>query len=142
MTESTMYWLTRLDGIHHLFNNLGVLTFIVLFISFVTYAVTGCIKGCNARWNRDDHLDPDWQAANNCQKVARPVMLCALALTITLSLVQVFIPTTREMAAIKVVPVIASPENCTKLKSMSNDILDVAAEWLKDIKTNKKEKKN
>jgi hypothetical protein len=46
------------------------------------------------------------------------------------------------MAAIKVVPVVASPENCQKLKAMNSDILDVAAEWLKDLKENKKEKKN
>jgi hypothetical protein len=48
-----------------------------------------------------------------------------------------FIPTTREMAAIKVVPALASPENCKKLKTISSDILDVAADWLKDIKGKK-----
>lgn len=142
MTESTMYWLTRLDAINSLFHSLGVLSFITLFISFMAYIITGLIKGCSARWNHDDHVDPDWRAADNCQKTARPVMIGALILTVAISLMQVFIPTTREMAAIKVVPVVASPENCQKLKAMNSDILDVAAEWLKDLKENKKEKKN
>lgn len=142
MTESTMYWLTRLDAVNNLFHSLGLLAFVTLFITFATYVITGLIKSCSARWNHDDHVDPDWQAADNCQKTARPVMIYALILTIAISLVRVFIPTTREMAAIKVVPVIASPENCQKLKAMNSGILDVAAEWLKDIKENKKEKKN
>ena len=142
MTESTMYWLTRLDAVNNLLHSLSLLAFVTLFITFATYVITGLIKGCSARWNHDDHVDPDWQAANNCQKTARPVMIYALILTVAISLVRVFIPTTREMAAIKVVPVIASPENCQKLKAINNDILNDAAEWLKDLKENKKEKKN
>lgn len=142
MTESTIYWLTRLDAINNLISSLGMLAFVTLFVTFVTYIITSLIKGCSARWNHDDHVDPDWQAADNCQRATRPVMICALVLSVALSLVKVFIPTTREMAAIKVIPVVASPENCQKLKAMNSDILDVAAEWLKDLKENKKEKKN
>ena len=45
-----------------------------------------------------------------------------------------FTPTTKEMIAIKVIPQIASTENVDKIKGISKDMLDITAEWLKDMR--------
>ena len=50
------------------------------------------------------------------------------------SLARTFTPTTKEMIAIKVIPQITSVDNVEKIKDVSKDMLDVTAEWLKDMR--------
>ena len=50
------------------------------------------------------------------------------------SLARTFTPTTKEMIAIKVIPQIASTENVEKIKDISKDMLDITADWLKDMR--------
>ena len=50
------------------------------------------------------------------------------------SFARMFTPTTKEMIAIKVIPQIASTENVDKIKGISKDMLDITAEWLKDMR--------
>ena len=141
MNETAMYWITRLDGIRSLLNGSGVLCGVVFFVGALFWAVSASIRNSNERYNRDDHVDSDWAQANAVANTAKPFAIWGLALSIALSVAHVFIPTTREMVAIKVVPAIASPEMCEKLKDVSRDFVDVAAEWLKDVKAGDKERK-
>ena len=137
MTESTMYWLTRLDHAHSFLTGFGCLLCIVGILTTVVSVVAWAIRSANAQYNTKTYADSDWTAANSILKITRPIAILAVSLCIAVDAVKVFIPTTREMAAIKVVPALASPENCQKLKTISSDILDVAADWLKDIKGKK-----
>ena len=137
MTESTMYWLTRLDHVHSFLNGFGALLAIVGIITTAASIVAWAMRSANAHYNTENHIDLDWKFANGVLKIIRPIAVLAVSLCITVDVLTVFIPTTREMAAIKVVPALASPENCQKLKTISSDILDVASDWLKDIKGKK-----
>lgn len=129
-----MYWITRLDGIRSLLSGSGVLCGVVFFASALFWAVAASIRKANERYNRDDHVDSDWAQSSAIANTAKPFAIWGLALSTAFSVAHVFIPTTREMAAIKVVPAIASPEMCEKLKDVSRDFVDVAADWLKDVK--------
>lgn len=137
MTESTMYWLTRLDHVHNFLHGFGCLLCITALLTTLTSVIAWIIRNANAYYNTESHVDPDWKFANGILKITRPIAVLAVSLCIAINILTVFIPTTREMAAIKVVPALASPENCQKLKTISSDILDVAADWLKDIKGKK-----
>ena len=44
---------------------------------------------------------------------------------------------TKEMIAIKVIPVVATPDNCEKVKNVSKDFLNVTAKWMEDLKKSK-----
>ena len=137
MTESTMYWLTRLDHVHSFLHGFGCLLCITALLTIVTSVIAWIVRTANTQYNTERHVDSDWKIANNVLKITRPIAVLAVLLCIAFDAMKVFIPTTREMAAIKVVPALASPENCQKLKTISSDILDVTADWLKDIKGNK-----
>ena len=137
MTESTMYWLTRLDHVRIFLNGFGCLLAIVGTLTTAVSIVAWAMRSANAHYNTESHVDLDWKFANGVLKIIRPIAVLAVSLCIAVDALTVFIPTTREMAAIKVVPALASPENCQKLKTISSDILDVTADWLKDIKGNK-----
>lgn len=137
MTELTMYWLTRLDHAHSFLSSFGCLLAIVGLLTTIVSIVTWAIRDANAHYNTENYVDSDWKIANSILKITRPIAVLTVSLCIAVDAVKVFIPTTREMAAIKVVPALASPENCQKLKTISSDILDVAADWLKDIKGKK-----
>lgn len=137
MTESTMYWLTRLDHAYSFLTCFGCLLGIIGLLAVTVSIVTWVVRNANAHYNTENHVDLDWKIANDVLKIARSIAILAVLLCLIVESVKVFIPTTREMAAIKVVPALASPENCQKLKTISSDILDVAADWLKDIKGKK-----
>ena len=141
MNETTMYWITRLDGIRSLLDGLGVLCGVVSVLGALFWVVAASVRKANELYNLDDHVDSYWAQANAIANTAKPFALWGLALWTALSVAHVFIPTTREMVAIKVVPEIASPEMCEKLKDVSSDFVDVAAEWLKDVKGGNKERK-
>lgn len=90
VTESMMYWITRLDGINTLF---GLTTFITIVISIITHVV---ILG-------DTYTKEETAAEWHKYKKARwlsyfSVIACVLGL--------VFVPTTKEMAMIYAVPAI------------------------------------
>ena len=141
MNETTMYWITRLDGIRSLLSGLDVLCSVVLVASGLFWIVAASIRKVNEPYNRDGHIDSDWANANAIVKSSKPLAIWGLVLSIAFSVAHVLIPTTREMVAIKVVPAIASPEMCEKLKDVSKDFVDVAASWLKDVKGEIKEGK-
>lgn len=141
MTETTMYWITRLDWVRSLLNGSGVLCAVVSFVGALFWVIAASIRKVNEQYNQDDHVDSDWAQANAIANTAKPFALWGLALSAALSVAYVFVPTTREMVAIQVVPAIASPEMCEKLKDVSRDLVDVAAEWLKDVKAGDKEMK-
>lgn len=141
MTETTMYWITRLDWVRSLLNGSGVLCGLVFFVGALFWVIAASIRKANERYNLDDYVDSDWEMANAIANTAKPFALWGLALSTALSVAYIFIPTTREMVAIQVVPAIASPEMCEKLKDVSRDFVDVAAEWLKDVKAGDKEMK-
>ena len=138
MTETTMYWLTRLDAINSFFNGIGFVSFVIAFVGAIVCIVAFIVRQSNGRYNHENHIDRDYAEADNILKVVRPIAVWFAIICCVITIGQIFIPTSREMAAIKVVPLIASPKNCENIKSISNDVLSLAAEWLKDAKAKNK----
>jgi hypothetical protein len=123
--ESTMYWITRLDSIHVVFN-----VFLVLFsISFVSMGIPIILEIFGVECFRED----------SSPRLFRYLWLGAL-FGLFLSLAgYVLVPTTKEMVVIKVVPAIA---NNRDVKALGEEFPRMAKEWLesqfKDKDNNKK----
>ena len=118
ITTSEMYWLTRLDDINcalGLFSILGgVATFLLYVVGAFEYA------------DAPDRRRQVWQIAGR-----------ALSSVILALIVGTFIPTTKEMAAILVIPKIVNNE---KVQDAGNKLYDLAVEWLEALKPEKNTK--
>ena len=111
--ESTMYWVTRLDYIC-VFLEATVIIALLAFILFEAMFVV------------------DFQThTNECGPNKRILRLALAALVVALlaSTVRVFTPTTKEYAAIKIVPAIANDEN---IRGEAGELYELAKAWLKE----------
>lgn len=111
MTPAELYWLTRCDSI------IAVCS-IILVIAIIAAIATTFILTVGV-------LDTKMQETA-CRKV-RAISVITMAVCM---LVCVFMPTTKECIAIKVIPQIATTENCEKLKTINSQLLGSAIKWL------------
>lgn len=131
ITPTTMYWLTRLDGIGCALSIICTIT-IILSIAF---AVAGCIlrsKEKEYSWQTQEGVDAAQATGRRLHGYATKlvVMSCAFILT------NVLIPTTKEMAAILIVPKVANSE---KVQEIGGRLYDLAVEWMEELRPAKKE---
>ena len=115
MTPTQLYWLTRLDGILTfcdviLFTFLGIGTLALVFLPI---------------W--EDH----WEKAKSY--ICKSVLIL-----LAVSAVKVLVPTTKEMAAILIVPKIM---NNAKVQELPDKVLDLANSWLVELKPESKGEK-
>jgi hypothetical protein len=63
--------------------------------------------------------------------------MCAwgMAVVVLLVMVMTFIPASKQMAAVMIVPKIANSE---KVQTIGNKVYDLAVEWMEELKPNKK----
>ena len=130
MTESMIYWITRLDGIRGLC--FGIQTFAVLFA--ILGIIAAIVALCISVTAEEEGSDDDARIASSICKFACKVWIPAFCIAMVCSLARTFTPTTKEMIAIKVIPRITSVDNVEKIKDVSKDMLDITAEWLKDMR--------
>ena len=130
MTETMIYWITRLDGIRGFC--FGIQTIAVLFA--VLGIIAAIVALCISVIAEEEESDDDARIASSICKFACKVWIPAFCIAIVCSLARMFTPTTKEMIAIKVIPQITSVDNVEKIKDISKDMLDVTAEWLKDMR--------
>jgi SNF family Na+-dependent transporter len=106
-----MYWLVMLDSI-----NIGsaIMCFLIVvaFLGLNALAI-GCRK---------------------CPIIVKILMPILVVLFIALFSVCVFIPSTKQMAAIMIVPRIANSE---KVQTIGNKVYDLAVEWMEELKPTK-----
>ena len=130
MTESMVYWITRLDGIRGFC--FGIQTFAVLFA--ILGIIAAIVVLCISVTAEEEGSDDDARIANSICKFACKVWIPAFCIAMACSLARTFTPTTKEMIAIKVIPQIASVNNVEKIKDVSEDMLDITTVWLKDMR--------
>ena len=130
MTESMIYWITRLDGIHGFC--FGIQTIAV--ISTVLSAMMAFIAAIVKVICEEDESNEEARAASKIFKISFKVLIPAFCIAMMCSLARTFMPTTKEMIAIKVIPQIANVENVGKIKDISKDMMDVTTDWLKDMR--------
>lgn len=130
MTESMIYWITRLDGIHGFCYGIQTLAGVFAIVGITAAIIAVCIK-INAE---AEESDDDARLASGICKIACKVWIPAFCIAIMCSLARTFMPTTKEMIAIKVIPQIANVNNIEKIKDISKDMLDITSDWLKDMR--------
>ncbi len=119
ITETEMYWITRLDNIHTLFTVFTVISSIIcgggLFIRFMINLMADKSKGEGEPFMGSTRVLP-W--------IMPPLVLI-------FSSCLVFIPTTKEYVAIKVVPLIVNNQD---VQGIGKEIVDLAKNWLEELK--------
>lgn len=130
MTESMIYWITRLDGIRGFCYGIQTIAVLFAIVGIVAAIAAACIRVGAEEEGSDD----DARIASGICKIACKVWIPAFCIAMVCSFARMFTLTTKEMIAIKVIPQIASTENVDKIKGISKDMLDITAEWLKDMR--------
>ncbi len=116
MSESTIYWITRLDGVNNLLAWLIGILVILLVLSFICQ-----LQVCDDDDSERKRLEP---------QVTRFITVLFWCVVATV-LAAVFTPTTKEMVAIKVIPALANSRLADKSLQNIDALLDVCVEQLK-----------
>ncbi len=121
ITESTVYWITRLDGINVVLKLFAASTGIA---SLVLIAVGFCFQYASDSTKEDKLLG---KALHKLASIVVPLFFLFILLLVAT-------PTTKEMCVIKGVPVIVNNESVQELPS---DVVDLAHEWLEELRPKK-----
>ena len=133
ITESNIYWFTRLDKLIHFIDTLRVMLTVLSVLAIVGMIISYILMKANEQYNYDDHVDSDYTTAKAIFGVFRFPAICLVIWAFICNFMLVFIPTQKEYAAMYVIPKIASEENMAKLKSISIDMFDATYSWVKSI---------
>lgn len=106
VTAADIYWLTRLDALNTV---LAVASAVTLFVGICVSAIG---------------------ASEDEPKVMR-LGLCSLAFAALCGLALAFVPTTKEMCAILVIPKIA---NSQEVQGLGSEVVTLAREWLNELR--------
>ena len=141
ISESFIYWFTRLDHLHSFITSFYPLPIIFCVISFMVWICCSIGKIC-VKDDNDVELESILAKIASCLK---KTFVWAFIIALSLSIVRTMLPTTKEMAAIYVIPKIANNEN---VQEVGSEIMTLAKEWLKELhptnvtaKVNKTQKK-
>ncbi len=119
ISESDIYWITRCDS----------LCLLLVILSGVSGGIASVCMICNAAHNDTIYCD-----------TKKPIYwgyraaVALLLLSLTSGVARAFTPTTNEMAAIKIIPRIANNED---VQGISREVVDLAKDWLKELKPKK-----
>lgn len=133
LTEQTMYWITRLDSIHAIFDAINCV-FAVLFIaSLVAACVVLCIEQvakADATWaygEESREKDSGYRGAKEARKFTVRTTLILLPFVAVSGIAAAMMPTTKEYCAIKVVPAIV---NGMSTAAPAQELRSIANAWL------------
>ena len=128
ITESMIYWITRLDAIS--------CALVILSIVFCAILIV------NSLWYFLVQFDSCDQSSDYLKKLKAWTLKCIAPLFAIFFLGSIFCPTTKEMCAIKVIPVIANNEQLQKLGSHATVVTDKALKYIEDTLNVNIENKN
>ena len=121
ITSTQLYWLVMLDNINLFF---GVLfTIFVLFLAICGFGMISCYQ----------------EGEDTIAKIFRSFLICFAILSVLSGLAATFIPNTKQMAAIIVIPAIANAvaEN-EDAKEIPGELVKLANDWIQQFKPNEK----
>lgn len=125
ITGWEIYWFTRLDPLRGLTGMTAVMGLILSVLMFLLYPAL-----CDIFEYDEDKRRKSLAWTTRLQiAVFSATVLCAFTHALT--------PTTREMAAIKVIPMIADSGSVQKLGDVGDNMLDLANEWIRELKPKK-----
>lgn len=121
ITPSTIYWIAQCDCIRDACIPIIIFGIILSTISIGLTAIAFCDEV-------SDMLGSKWIAAT--------VSLVLVSVTIAGLFGRIFVPTTKTVAAMYIIPAIANNE---KVQDCGNRLYDLAIEWMDELKPAKKE---
>lgn len=125
ITGWEIYWFTRLDPLRDLTGMTAVVGLVLSFLMFLLYPAFCDIF----EYDEDKRRKSLTWTARLQIAVFSTTVLCAFTHALT--------PTTREMAAIKVIPMITDSGSVQKLGDVGDNMLDLANEWIRELKPKK-----
>lgn len=141
ITTSEMYWLTRLDAIHNLFGEISAISVVIVLCAGALGLFLFLLKhfAGNKSYELFSHMKDETFEATKARfgRIARGCLFVVFACVATLLLTDAthsLLPTTKEMAAILIVPKIANNE---KVQDCGNRLYDLAVEWMDALKPKK-----
>ncbi|MBR7145672.1 MAG: hypothetical protein IKD10_12120 [Lentisphaeria bacterium] len=114
ITENTIYWILKLDDITGL---LIVITIIAAAVSTITFVLWGMSDS-------DDNKDHIETVKKLCVKSIVIALICGLGLT--------FIPRTKQMAMIKIIPMIANSEIVGEMSTDCKELYRMGIKAMKE----------
>ena len=123
ITPTQMYWLVKLDDIRSAIK--GIMFIPAICIAIVAIMIMAAFFACI-------DADKDTKSAV-AAKIRRSTLWCVplLFMMLAINMAVALIPTTKQMAAIIVVPSIANSE---KVQTVGNKLYDLAVEWMNELK--------
>lgn len=125
ITESTIYWVTRLDAFNNLVTAVSLISVIFLIASGIA---SGIVMG-----ERQSVL-------NDKGKLILPLkfLIGSIISLVVCATLLVFVPTTKEYAAMKILPKIANDEALNTLSQDGKELYRLTVDYLKEQVTIKK----
>lgn len=120
ITESTIYWILKLDNLRDVCLIVGTLSGFTTVISFIVW---------QCAVSADDNI-----------KVPRSTCLRAFAVFMLCVVVGTLLPSTKQMAMIKIIPRLVNNEIVNNLPKDSNDLYRLGIEAIKEQLTRKDNK--
>lgn len=138
LTELQLYWITRLDNICSFvecWRTAALLMLLFSCIAIIILLIAECIMKMDAiSFCGADRImeDASYASISSIRKcVCNVVLKCILPLFMLIYSAHIFIPTTKEYCAIKVVPAIVNNE---KTLELTDELYSLGIEWLKELK--------
>jgi hypothetical protein len=130
ITPMQMYWLVKLDDLQH-----AVAHLMWLPVTWITITALIVVATMVATADEEDSIrERVWRRSKKAMLLCIPMLL----LTVIIPFVASLIPSTKQMAAIMIVPKIANSE---KVQTIGNKVYDLAVEWMEELKPSKSEVK-
>ena len=134
ITPSMIYWLTRLDEFSFLFGIVFVCIVIVALVNVIGGFVALDSYSTDRLYNRPERLA---ESKHNIKvRFGRAVKLALVALLV--GVVDSFIPSTKQAAAIIVIPKIANSEIVAEMGDSAKELVGLAKAWLTELKPQSK----
>ena len=136
ITQTMMYWITRLDGLRGFLHSFDELTAILTVICLAISGVAGiiCTMMISNSWEPSDKIveDPNYKLVRSVRNYAAKFTFCVfLPINVLLSLAYALTPSMKEYCAIKVVPAIVNNE---KVQEFGDELYRLGVDWLKELR--------
>ena len=138
ITPTQMYWLVKLDDIRRFFDGMFDLLCVVAFAGVVgsvictlMYLFAGNGSYDLFAGKSDEQFEDIRSLLLTRRKRLLSIALVAIGVAMALNGLYHFTPTTKQMAAVIVVPKIANSE---KVQTVGNRLYDLAVEWMDELR--------
>ena len=102
-----------------------------MVLTWMAVSILCIVAKSNEHFNSPGYVDSDYAIATSMCKVTKKIAIVATCACIALHFIKTFVPTTKEYAAMYVVPKIVNNEDT---KEICNSVVDIAKDWLVEIK--------